>query len=132
MADVNEEQTNINHSLAKELVPKWASGSHLRRVEQNVLIPKIMREEAKVLCKDYVDAFTNCAKGRTLSLVTTCRNENREMQKCLQEWYFNDEFRGRCTDQYLKRRNEYQEKYAQTHQATSLERKQSTVNMGKQ
>ena len=128
MADLNQHE---DESLANP-IPKWAAGSNLRHVEQDVLIPKIMREEAKVLCKEYVEAFTNCAKGRTLSLVANCGHENREMQKCFQHWYFNDEFRGRCTDIYLKRREEYQEKYAQTNQAAAFKRKESTINMGKQ
>ncbi|CAB4012108.1 Hypothetical predicted protein [Paramuricea clavata] len=128
MADLGQQ---LNDSSAKS-IPEWASGSNLRHVEQDVLIPKIMREEAKILCKEYVDAFTNCAKGRTLSLVTACRNENREMKKCFQEWYFNAEFRGRCTDIYLKRREEYQEKYAHTNETAAFKRKESTVNMGKQ
>ena len=128
MADLSQHQ---GESLPKP-VPKWAAGSNLRHVEQDVLIPKIMREEAKILCKEYVDAFTNCAKGRTLSLVTNCRSENQDMKKCFQEWYFNDEFRWRCTDIYLKRREEYQEKYAQTNETAAFKRKESTVNMGKQ
>ena len=131
-ADVKCSKRQETDESLTSTVPKWASGSNLRHVEQDVLIPKIMREEAKILCKEYIDAFTNCAKGRTLSLVTACRDENRAMQKCFQQWYFDDEFRGRCTDIYLKQREDYQEKYAQTNEATSFKRKESTVNMGKQ
>lgn len=128
MANVYQQQ---NDDEPKQ-VPKWASGTNLRHVEEDVLIPKIMREEAKVLCKNYVDAFTNCARGRTLSLITACRSENRAMQNCFQEWFFNEEFRARCTSKYLKKREEYQEKYARTHEVGTFKRKESTVNMGKQ
>ena len=128
MADLSQQKAD-GLEVGKP-IPKWASGSNLRHVEKEVLIPKIMREEAKILCKEYVDAFTNCAKGRTLSLVTACKTENQEMQKCFQEWYFNEEFRGKCTDIYLKRREEYQERYAQTSEAAAFKRKESTVNMG--
>lgn len=130
MADLKTEASL--ESLSTKAVPEWASGNNLRHVESDVLIPKIMREEAKILCKDYVEAFTNCAKGRTLSLVTKCRSENKAMKNCFQEWFFNDEFRARCTDTYLKRREEYQANYAETKEAASFKRKESTVNMGKQ
>ena len=131
-ADIKCSKRQETDESLTNAVPKWASGSNLRHVEQDVLIPKIMREEAKILCKEYIDAFTNCVKGRTLSLVTACRDENRAMQKCFQQWYFDDEFRARCTDIYLKKREDYQEKYAQTNEASSFKRKESTVNMGKQ
>ena len=36
-------------------IPPWARGEGLRKVEKDVLIPRIMREKAKVLCKEFVD-----------------------------------------------------------------------------
>lgn len=39
----------------KQQIPSWAKGDKLRSVERDVLIPKIMRQKAKVKCKDLVD-----------------------------------------------------------------------------
>lgn len=116
--------------ISEKNIPEWASGTNLRHVEQDVLIPKIIREEAKVLCKEYVDAFTKCAKGRTVSMITACREENKKMKKCLGDWYFNDELRAKCTQVYLERRKEYQENYANTNETAKMKRKESTMNVG--
>ena len=127
MADVSGQGQN---EITNKNIPEWASGTNLRHVEHDVLIPKIMREEARELCKEYVDAFTRCAKGRTVSMITACREENKKMKECLGYWYFNDEFREKCTQAYLKRRQEYQKNYANTNETAKMKRKESTVNMG--
>ena len=35
-------------------ISPWARGEHLRHVEKEILIPKIMRETAKAKCDDFV------------------------------------------------------------------------------
>lgn len=56
MADSdNENLPNKQGNDAKRTIPPWADGKNLRNVERDVLIPKIMREKAKVKCKDLVD-----------------------------------------------------------------------------
>ena len=40
---------------SQEQMPPWAQGDKLRNVERDVLIPRIMRERAKLNCKDLVD-----------------------------------------------------------------------------
>lgn len=35
-------------------ISPWARGEHLRHVETEILIPKIMRETAKAKCDDFV------------------------------------------------------------------------------
>lgn len=42
-------------SNEKREVPPWAKGRTLRNVERDVLVPKIMREQAKIRCKELVD-----------------------------------------------------------------------------
>eukprot|EP00794_Sanderia_malayensis_P012238 gene12238-13499_t len=66
----------------REIAP-WAQGEQLRKVERDVLVPKIMRERAKIRCKEYVDEFTKCAKGRTISVVLHCMKENDAMKNCI-------------------------------------------------
>lgn len=39
---------------AGDKIAPWASGDNLRYVEKEVLIPKIVREKAKVKCDDLV------------------------------------------------------------------------------
>ena len=57
MADEKSEKDmdlNRDEEL-KEQIPPWAKGEKLRSVERDVMIPKIMRQKAKVKCKDLVD-----------------------------------------------------------------------------
>lgn len=80
----------------------------LRKVEIEVVIPKVMREKAKVeKCVKEVQEFEKCCKDSALLMVVKCRNENSILRECLTKWYQNDEFRGLCTEQYLKERSEY-------------------------
>lgn len=56
----------------------------LRKVEREVLIPKIMREKAKVeKCFDEVHAFESCCKDYSLLMVVTCRKQNDVLKNCL-------------------------------------------------
>ncbi|CAK1555756.1 unnamed protein product [Leptosia nina] len=106
--------TAAEHSV---LPPKYSSGpkglgdpddKSLRRVEIEVLIPKLMREKAKAeKCVDEVSHFMECCKDSSLLMVFKCRNENSAMKTCLGKWYKNEEFKKICTEEYLKERSEY-------------------------
>lgn len=65
--------------------PDKLEQDHLRKVEKDVLIPKKLRTLGIKLCAEYVEAFTECCKGRTLSMVWKCRKESTQMQDCLKE-----------------------------------------------
>ncbi|XP_013199404.2 COX assembly mitochondrial protein homolog [Amyelois transitella] len=101
------------------LSPKFSAGPHglgdpedrsLRKVEIEVLIPKLMREKAKTeKCTEQVRAFEKCCKESSLLMVVTCRKQNAAMKDCLTNWYRNDEFRNICTEEYLKKRSEYRQ-----------------------
>ena len=54
MSDINESSSEVKEAGERE-IPPWAHGTTLRNVERDVLVPKIMREKAKVRCKDVVD-----------------------------------------------------------------------------
>jgi hypothetical protein len=55
----------------------------LRHVEKDVLIAKMVKEEAIRRCQKYSKAFGDCARGRTVSMVWKCRKENQELQDCI-------------------------------------------------
>ncbi|MCL4125932.1 UNVERIFIED_CONTAM: hypothetical protein GTU68_040365 [Idotea baltica] len=40
-------------------------------------------------------------------MVYKCRDENSELWKCLERWYYDDAFRDRCTQEYLKERSDF-------------------------
>lgn len=80
----------------------------LRKVEKEVLIPKIMRERAKTeKCVDLVKLFGACCDASGISMVIKCRKENSAMRDCYEKWYTNDSFIKECTDIYLAERAEY-------------------------
>ncbi|XP_053120789.1 COX assembly mitochondrial protein homolog isoform X4 [Hemicordylus capensis] len=55
----------------------------LRHVEKDVLIPKMMREKARELCSDKVQAFTKCCQDAGILMVVKCQEENTALKKCL-------------------------------------------------
>lgn len=40
-------------------------------------------------------------------MVFKCRKENSALKSCLEKWYFDDDFRERCTKEYLEERSEF-------------------------
>ncbi|XP_004536258.1 COX assembly mitochondrial protein homolog [Ceratitis capitata] len=80
----------------------------LRKVEVEVLIPKIMRDRAKEIhCNKEVQEFEKCCKANSIMMVVTCRNENSALKSCLAKWYKNEEFKEECKQIYLEERSEY-------------------------
>ncbi|XP_036325506.1 COX assembly mitochondrial protein homolog [Rhagoletis pomonella] len=80
----------------------------LRKVEVQVLIPRIMRDRAKQIhCSKEVQEFEACCKANSLIMVFACRNENSALKSCLSKWYNNDEFKDECKQIYLEERSEY-------------------------
>ncbi|KAG6443313.1 COX assembly mitochondrial protein homolog [Manduca sexta] len=99
------------------LPPKFAAGPHglgdpddrsLRKVEVEVVIPKLIREKAKTeKCTQEVAEFEKCCKDASLLMVVKCRPQNSALKDCLSSWYQNQEFKDLCTEQYLKERSEF-------------------------
>lgn len=80
----------------------------LRKVELEVMIPKLMRDKAKSeKCTKEVGEFEACCKDASLLMVVKCRKENSALKDCLSSWYRNDSFRQLCTEEYLKERSEF-------------------------
>ncbi|XP_003480042.3 COX assembly mitochondrial protein homolog [Cavia porcellus] len=80
---------------------------HLRHVEKDVLIPKIMREKAKERCSEQVQDFTKCCKDSGLLMVIKCRKENSALKECLTAYYNDPAFYEECKMEYLNEREEF-------------------------
>ncbi|XP_062549249.1 COX assembly mitochondrial protein homolog [Armigeres subalbatus] len=80
----------------------------LRKVELEVLIPKIMRERAKTeKCIPEVKEFETCCKESKLLMVVKCRKQNEALKECSLRWYNNEQFKSECTEIYLAERSEF-------------------------
>ncbi|XP_065608423.1 COX assembly mitochondrial protein homolog [Cyrtonyx montezumae] len=99
--------------------PGAAENSKLRHVEKDVLIPQIMRDRAKELCSDKVQAFTKCCKETGLLMVVKCRQENTALKDCLVGYYTDPSFYEECKAEYLKQREEYR--------ATGIKKKRQKI-----
>ncbi|KAH0513876.1 COX assembly mitochondrial protein homolog isoform X1 [Microtus pennsylvanicus] len=80
---------------------------HLRHVEKDVLIPKIMREKARERCAEQVEDFTRCCKDSGILMVVKCRKENSALKDCLTAYYNDPAFYEECKLEYLKEREEF-------------------------
>ncbi|CAH1772964.1 unnamed protein product [Owenia fusiformis] len=80
----------------------------LRRVETEVIIPKKVRDKARIeKCTDLVAVFSKCGKDNGLLFPFKCREENAKMQECLTVWYKDKDFVAQCTEEYLEERTDY-------------------------
>ncbi|XP_025231294.1 COX assembly mitochondrial protein homolog isoform X1 [Theropithecus gelada] len=83
------------------------TNQHLRHVEKDILIPKIMREKAKERCSEQVQDFTKCCKNSGVLMVVKCRKENSALKECLTAYYNDPAFNEECKMEYLKEREEF-------------------------
>lgn len=80
----------------------------LRKVELEVLIPKMARERLKVEhCREQKAAFDRCCLANGLLMVAKCREENRCFQDCMARWFFDRSFMAECTEAYLEKRAQF-------------------------
>lgn len=59
-----------------------------------------MKSKALKECEHMISKFADCATGRTLSVVWTCRAQSRELNDCLHQ-YTNDDVLAEYKKQYL-------------------------------
>ncbi|XP_020291579.1 COX assembly mitochondrial protein homolog [Pseudomyrmex gracilis] len=82
----------------------------LRKVEKDVMIPKLIRERTKEeKCVDEIKEFHQCCLNSGLLHVVKCRKENNIMKACMEKWYYNEDFIKECTEQYLNERSEFRQ-----------------------
>ncbi|KAJ8931096.1 hypothetical protein NQ314_016046 [Rhamnusium bicolor] len=107
----------MTETKAKNIRDKYCAGPHgvgdpddlsLRKVETSVLIPKKMRDIARTeKCVKEVEEFTKCGKINNFTMVFRCRQENTVLQECLGKWFLDEDFRDKCTKEYLEERSNY-------------------------
>lgn len=72
------------------------------------MVPKKMRDIAKVeKCTEQVQKFSACCAQNNVLMVFSCQKENSELKECLSQWYKDEDFKKRCTEEYLNERSEY-------------------------
>ncbi|KAI1292104.1 COX assembly mitochondrial -like protein [Halotydeus destructor] len=80
----------------------------LRKVEREILIPKIMRDRAnKEKCLLESEAYAACCKEAGLLMTFKCKPATKELVSCMDKWYKDEDFKKECTAMYLKDRTEY-------------------------
>ncbi|XP_036929296.1 COX assembly mitochondrial protein homolog [Acanthopagrus latus] len=80
----------------------------LRHVETDVLIPKMLREKAKELCAEKVEAFNHCCKDSGFFMVFKCREENSALKECLTVHYKDPVLFEECKQEYIKEKLEFE------------------------
>ena len=87
----------------------------LRRVEKDILIPKIMRDRSRqYACAAQVKAFNDCClqyKPGTLKSYFTfinCKNENDAMMQCMNEKFLSMDYYYECKEIYLHEKKLFQ------------------------
>ncbi|KAJ8288276.1 hypothetical protein COCON_G00009350 [Conger conger] len=80
----------------------------LRHVELDVLIPKLMREKAKGLCVEKVEAFNHCCKENGFLMVFKCQEQNAALKECLTTYYKDPAFFEVCKQEYINEKLEFQ------------------------
>uniref|UniRef100_G3NSV0 COX assembly mitochondrial protein n=1 Tax=Gasterosteus aculeatus TaxID=69293 RepID=G3NSV0_GASAC len=81
---------------------------HLRHVEKDVLIPKMMREKAKERCAEKVAAFNHCCKDSGFLMAFKCREQNAALKECLTIHYRDPVFYEQCKQEYIQEKLEFQ------------------------
>ncbi|XP_076594311.1 COX assembly mitochondrial protein homolog [Chaetodon auriga] len=81
---------------------------HLRHVEKDVLIPKMMREKAKERCAEKVEAFNHCCKETGFLMVFKCREQNAALKECLTSHFKDPAFFEECKQEYIQERLEFE------------------------
>ncbi|XP_026149161.1 COX assembly mitochondrial protein homolog isoform X2 [Mastacembelus armatus] len=81
---------------------------HLRHVEKEVLIPKLMRDKAKERCAEKVEAFNHCCKESGFLMVVKCQEENAALKECLTLHYKDPAFFEECKQEYIREKLEFE------------------------
>ncbi|XP_077159582.1 COX assembly mitochondrial protein homolog isoform X2 [Paroedura picta] len=69
-----------------------------------------MRDKAKELCSEKVEAFTKCCQDTGFLMVIKCRKETAAMKECLTLYYKDPAFYEECKAEYLKQREDFRTK----------------------
>ncbi|XP_050434423.1 COX assembly mitochondrial protein homolog [Adelges cooleyi] len=80
----------------------------LRKIEQNVLIPKIVREKAKYeKCAELNKAFGDCCLDTGILAFYKCKPQVKQLNACMGQWFNDETFIKECRENYIVERREY-------------------------
>jgi len=122
-----EDKVTIETTPEPSTIATWASGEKLRQIEKDVVIPNMMKKKARLICKEYVDSFAACIKGRTISMAWSCKEETEAMRKCLADELAKPGLFEECRSVYIEERKEFQDHYAETGEKKKMKRKESSI-----
>ena len=80
----------------------------LRRVEKDVVIPKLMRDQARLVdCVEEVKVFNNCVKNykkgyEKYIAFMKCKPESNAMLKCMNDLFVDYDYYLKCKEMFLK------------------------------
>lgn len=98
----------LNHGIPELTSSGDPDDMSLRKVEAEILVPKIMRDRAKKeKCIPEVQLFETCCKDNGIKMIYSCRSQNDGLKACLTKWYQDEEFKAECRNVYLTQRAEY-------------------------
>lgn len=103
----------------------------LRRVEKDVLIPKLVRKLAHAQCKAETMAFNECGKNAGLRVAFDCRDALKAMEECVIPKAMSKQLYKQAKKQYLEERTRYRETgigVGQTGQKPNMQRKESQMH----
>lgn len=91
-------------------IPNWAHNPKLRKIEKNVLIPRIAEEKInKELCFKEKRFFSDCAKEQGMKVVVNCKDALKAYEICSNAIWRNENFWKEMEREYLQRREKYRE-----------------------
>eukprot|EP00045_Choanoeca_perplexa_P000771 m.16033 g.16033 ORF g.16033 m.16033 type:complete len:115 (-) comp10532_c0_seq1:44-388(-) len=97
---------------------------HVRHVEKDVVINKMVKEAAFSACSDVVAAFNQCAHGRSISLLWACQDANNALRECMLANTKPEHVEAQ-TEIFKQKRREYRQKLAE--QAKAAEAAEATT-----
>ena len=69
-----------------------------------------MRDIARTaLCKETVKQFEECSKKEGLSMVLSCQEAKNGMVKCIEKWFYDEDFKEKVIEEYLNERSHYRQ-----------------------
>ncbi|KAI8930271.1 hypothetical protein BC831DRAFT_439937, partial [Entophlyctis helioformis] len=71
--------------------------------EEEVALQRF-KKSARDKCRSYLDDLVNCTRHRTFSLVMMCREQNRKVQECVQQYTTESDLDRFREEELLKKR----------------------------
>jgi len=80
----------------------------LRKIEKDVIILNMVREKIRhEKCKEVGDILDKCGGEASWTIGWKCRKERDDLLECSKSWFYSEELRNECTEEFLKQRSYY-------------------------